>query len=54
MQLRPGLEVRLQEAPYEDELLALVERGRLDFTFALFPAEGRSSSWSSCATPTCC
>jgi DNA-binding transcriptional LysR family regulator len=40
MQLRPGLEVRLQEAPYEDELLALVERGRLDFTFALVPAEG--------------
>ncbi|HEY3615096.1 MAG TPA: LysR family transcriptional regulator [Gaiellales bacterium] len=40
MQLHPGLEVRLQEAPYEDELLALVERGRLDFTFALAPAEG--------------
>jgi DNA-binding transcriptional LysR family regulator len=40
MQLRPGLEVRLQEAPYEDELLALVERGRLDFTFALVPPEG--------------
>jgi DNA-binding transcriptional LysR family regulator len=40
MQLRPQLEVRLQEAPYEDELLALVERGRLDFTFALVPAEG--------------
>ena len=28
MQLRPGVEVRLQEAPYEDELLALVERGQ--------------------------
>jgi DNA-binding transcriptional LysR family regulator len=40
MELRPGVEVRLQEAPYEDELLALVERGRLDFTFALVPAEG--------------
>jgi DNA-binding transcriptional LysR family regulator len=40
MQVRPGLEVRLQEAPYEDELLALVERGRLDFTFALVPPEG--------------
>jgi len=40
MQLRPGLEVRLQEAPYEDELLALVERGRLDFTFALVPPDG--------------
>jgi DNA-binding transcriptional LysR family regulator len=40
MQLRPGLEVRLQEAAYEDELLALVERGRLDFTFALVPPEG--------------
>jgi DNA-binding transcriptional LysR family regulator len=40
MQLRPGVEVRLQEAPYEDELLALVERGRLDFTFALVPPEG--------------
>ena len=32
--------MRLQEAPYEDELLALVERGRLDFTFALVPPEG--------------
>ena len=40
MELRPGLEVRLQEAAYEDELLALVERGRLDFTFALVPPEG--------------
>jgi DNA-binding transcriptional LysR family regulator len=40
MQQRPGLEVRLQEAAYEDELLALVERGRLDFTFALLPTEG--------------
>ena len=40
MQVRPGVEVRLQEAPYEDELLALVERGRLDFTFALVPPEG--------------
>jgi DNA-binding transcriptional LysR family regulator len=40
MQKRPGIEVRLQEAPYEDELLALVERGRLDFTFALVPPEG--------------
>jgi DNA-binding transcriptional LysR family regulator len=40
MQARPGVEVRLQEAPYEDELLALVERGSLDFTFALVPAEG--------------
>ena len=40
MELRPGVEVRLQEAPYEDELLALVERGRLDFTFALVPPEG--------------
>ena len=40
MQARPGIEVRLQEAPYEDELLALVERGRLDFTFALVPPEG--------------
>jgi DNA-binding transcriptional LysR family regulator len=40
MLLRPGVEVRLQEAPYEDELLALVERGRLDFTFALVPPEG--------------
>jgi DNA-binding transcriptional LysR family regulator len=40
MQLRPGIEVRLQEAPYEDELLTLVERGRLDFTFALVPPAG--------------
>lgn len=40
MQLRPEVEVRLQEAAYEDELLALVERGRLDFTFALVPPEG--------------
>jgi DNA-binding transcriptional LysR family regulator len=40
MLLRPGVEVRLQEAPYEDELLALVERGRLDLTFALVPPEG--------------
>jgi DNA-binding transcriptional LysR family regulator len=40
MQVRPDLEVRLQEAPYEDELLALVERGRLDFTFALVPPQG--------------
>jgi DNA-binding transcriptional LysR family regulator len=40
MQQRPGVEVRLQEAPYEDELLAMVERGRLDFTFALVPPEG--------------
>ena len=40
MELRPGLEVRLQEAAYEDELLALVERGQLDFTFALVPPEG--------------
>jgi DNA-binding transcriptional LysR family regulator len=40
MQARPGVEVRLQEAPYEDELLALVERGRLDFTFALVPPAG--------------
>ena len=40
MELRPGVEVRLQEAPYEDELLALVERGRLDLTFALVPPEG--------------
>jgi DNA-binding transcriptional LysR family regulator len=38
--VRPGLEVRLQEAAYEDELLAMVERGRLDFTFALLPPEG--------------
>ncbi len=28
MELQPGLEVRLQEAAHEDELLALVERGR--------------------------
>jgi DNA-binding transcriptional LysR family regulator len=40
MQARPGVEVRLQEAPYEDELLDLVERGRLDFTFALVPPLG--------------
>jgi DNA-binding transcriptional LysR family regulator len=40
MQARPGVEVRLQEAPYEDELLDLVERGRLDFTFALVPSVG--------------
>jgi DNA-binding transcriptional LysR family regulator len=40
MQARPEIEVRLQEAPYEDELLALVERGRLDFTFALVPPAG--------------
>ena len=40
MQARPGVEVRLQEAPYEDELLDLVERGRLDFTFALVPPAG--------------
>ena len=40
MELHPGLEVRLQEAAYEDELLALVERGRLDFTFALVPPDG--------------
>jgi DNA-binding transcriptional LysR family regulator len=40
MELRPGLEIRLQEAAYEDELLALVERGRLDFTFALVPPDG--------------
>jgi DNA-binding transcriptional LysR family regulator len=40
MQKRAGVEVRLQEAPYEDELLALVERGRLDFTFALVPPKG--------------
>ena len=40
MELRPGVEVRLQEAPYEDELLAMVERGSLDFTFALVPPEG--------------
>ena len=30
----------MQEAPYEDEPLALVERGRLDFMFALGPPEG--------------
>ena len=40
MEARPGVEVRLQEAPYEDELLDLVERGRLDFTFALVPPAG--------------
>jgi DNA-binding transcriptional LysR family regulator len=40
MQARPGVEVRLQEAPYEDELLAMVERGQLDLTFALVPPEG--------------
>ena len=40
MELRPGIEVRLQEASYEDELLALVERGRLDFAFALVPPKG--------------
>jgi DNA-binding transcriptional LysR family regulator len=40
MSLRPGVEVRLQEAPYEDELLAMVERGSLDLTFALVPPDG--------------
>jgi DNA-binding transcriptional LysR family regulator len=40
MELRPGVEVRLQEASYEDELLAMVERGSLDLTFALVPPEG--------------
>jgi DNA-binding transcriptional LysR family regulator len=40
MELRPGVEVRLTEAPYEDELLRMVERGSLDFTFALVPPEG--------------
>jgi DNA-binding transcriptional LysR family regulator len=40
MEVRPGVEVRLQEAPYEDELLAMVERGNLDLTFALVPPEG--------------
>jgi len=40
MQARPAVEVRLQEASYEDELLALVERGQLDFTFALVPPDG--------------
>jgi DNA-binding transcriptional LysR family regulator len=40
MQARPEVEVRLQEAPYEDELLAMVERGQLDLTFALVPPDG--------------
>jgi DNA-binding transcriptional LysR family regulator len=37
---RPGIEVRLHEASWDFELLDLVERGQLDLTFAVVPAEG--------------
>ncbi|HEY1480294.1 MAG TPA: LysR family transcriptional regulator [Gaiellales bacterium] len=37
---RPGVEVRLQEESWGQELLDLTERGRLDLTFAVVPAEG--------------
>jgi DNA-binding transcriptional LysR family regulator len=37
---RPGIEVRLQEASWDHELLGLVERGRLDITFATTPPVG--------------
>ncbi len=37
---RPGVEVRLHEASWDRELLDLVERGQLDLSFAVVPAEG--------------
>jgi DNA-binding transcriptional LysR family regulator len=37
---RPGVEVRLHEASWDHELLDLVERGRLDMTFAATPPVG--------------
>jgi DNA-binding transcriptional LysR family regulator len=40
MDARPGVEVRLHEAPYDEELIELLERGRLDLTFGLHPLEG--------------
>ena len=49
--LRPGVEVRLQEAPYEDEPGAMVERGSLDFTFALARPRAPSSTSSGSGIP---
>jgi DNA-binding transcriptional LysR family regulator len=37
---RPGVEVRLHEAPWDHVLLDLVERGQLDMTFAVTPPVG--------------
>ncbi len=37
---RPGVEVRLHEEPYNDELVELLDRGRLDLTFGPHPQEG--------------
>jgi DNA-binding transcriptional LysR family regulator len=37
---RPDVEIEVTELGYDDELLALLERGRLDLTFTAFPAEG--------------
>jgi DNA-binding transcriptional LysR family regulator len=37
---RPGVGVRLHEASWDSELLDLVERGRLDMTFAVTPPVG--------------
>ena len=48
MEVRPGVEVRLQEAPYEDELLALVERGEPRLHVRARPARRARSSTSSC------
>src|SRR3954449_12198399 len=40
IQERPGVEVRLHEAPWDHVLLDLVERGQLDMTFAATPPVG--------------
>jgi DNA-binding transcriptional LysR family regulator len=36
----PGISVRLHEASWDSELLGRVERGELDLTFAVVPADG--------------
>jgi len=37
---RPDVEIGVSELGYDDELLALLERGRLDLSFTAYPAEG--------------
>src|SRR5215207_3522732 len=37
---RPDVDIGLSELGYDDELLALLERGRLDLAFTVFPAQG--------------
>lgn len=37
---RPGVEIGLHERGYDDEIVALLERGRLDLAFMMYPSPG--------------